>query len=805
MASGVIFAELHVVAGERQEASNSVGVAVSPMLSLFKRRRGQLFTVTDPSRPGAESLCRRLIEVIEDEYFRVPSRSITRSLEAAISAANVTLRDENSRLSPERQLRVGLCCAAVRDGDVFVAQVAPASAFILHNGVVTRVFGSYSVSSESGNSVSHSLESLGSRLDPHINFGFSPIEEGDLVVLASGASWKMIPDRYVVDAARQIDPEMAAQALYGSFTAHVRRPTTSMLVMKVADLPARSGSTEVRKVRATGSRDAAAAKPKKEKLPAGVMQASELDAGFGLRGSSSRGAAASRSRADYGAKTAPKERSEVRKPRSSTGLSAWDRLRLTLGRSQNAVSRLPGQSGGAKGRSNVRLRKPPQMRSERGRPGWILQFIIMLALAAIFVVIGNAAISTWKSWQIGDAEALLKQAQEKQTLAATAESQVSARAMLVQAGELINRALPAKDDQATRAMATSVQANIDRMDAVVRIDKASTVVDFGPIIQDKGDVTQMVLEGQDLFVLDEGQDRMFKYALNSDGRSVQDPGKHPVLMKKGDRIDGRAVNELFYAAWMPAGQLRTQPSLFLLESGRSIVTYDNKVGPARLDVAESARWGTIQAMTGFAGGLYLLDAKLKTVSYYPPTKNGYESQPYVLVDGNGRTDLSKAVDIALDGNLYLLEGTGQVRRFTKEGRPLDFAGDLPDGKITGPKALYASASTRSLYVLDAAGERIVQYSPEGKFQRQFRAEGKDVSFKEARDLYVDEVARRAYLLTRKSLIVFDLPPWSRRGWGRVEYLSPSALTDRLPMKSWDRVLLRRDGGGGDNRRPPYGI
>jgi len=296
------------------------------------------------------------------------------------------------------------------------------------------------------------------------------------------------------------------------------------------------------------------------------------------------------------------------------------------------------------------------------------------------------------------------------------------------------------------------------MDAVVRVDKAPTVVDFAPIIQDKGEVTQMVLEGLDLFVLDEGQDRMFKYALTPDGRSIQEPTKHPVLMKKGDRIDGRTVNELFYAAWMPSGQLRTQPGLFMLESGRSVVTYDSKVGLARLDVAESNRWGTIQAMSGFAGGLYLLDTKLKNLYYYPPTKNGYESQPYVIVDGNGRADLSRAVDIALDGNLYVLEGTGQVKRFSKEGRPLDFAGDLPDGKLAGPKALFASAATRSLYVLDAAGERIVQYSPEGKFQRQFRGDGKEVSFKDARDLFVDEAARRIYLLTRKSLVVFDLPP-----------------------------------------------
>ena len=55
-----------------------------------------------------------------------------------------------------------------------------------------------------------------------------------MVVLATGAYWKMIPDRYILDAARHIDPEMAAQELYGCYTAHVRRPTTSILVMRAS-------------------------------------------------------------------------------------------------------------------------------------------------------------------------------------------------------------------------------------------------------------------------------------------------------------------------------------------------------------------------------------------------------------------------------------------------------------------------------------------------------------------------------------------------------------------------------------------
>ena len=100
MASGVIFAELHTRSGEHQDGSDLVGVATSPVLSFFKRQRGQLFTVVEPSLPGCDDICHRLIQVVEDEYFKGSSRSIITSLRQAISAANERLRAENSRSPP---------------------------------------------------------------------------------------------------------------------------------------------------------------------------------------------------------------------------------------------------------------------------------------------------------------------------------------------------------------------------------------------------------------------------------------------------------------------------------------------------------------------------------------------------------------------------------------------------------------------------------------------------------------------------------------------------------------------------------
>ena len=768
MSDGVIFAELHMIYGEPQESSDLVGVATSPVFSLFKRRRGQLFTVVEPSFPGAEQICRQLIQSVEDEYFRDSSRTVTTSLRSAMSAANEKLRAENSSASPDRQLRVGISCAAIRGDEVYIAQVAPASAFILHGDSVKRVFSSFNLTPDisiDGNDPPS--EALGALLEPHVTFAYSSLQEGDMVVLASGSNWKLIPDRYVQEAGKHIDPEMAASELYGQYLAHARRPTTSLVVIRVSQLP-------VRKRREEPQPQAEAAAPvedRRELYEAPFVESSvapgragdrerardrvSLPEDAGRSGASPRGV-----RSGDGPRTKTPWVETVKEP--ATRPSIWSRVR-------------PGGSGGKPplyppgpplepvGKSSVKLRGRSGRVDGPTLPSWVLRVVVMVLLAAIFVVAARTGMEMWQSWQLGDPAALLQEAEAKRAQAASEADPASARSLLVESYDLLNRALRARNDESTRNLAATVQSDIDRIDKTVRIGNASVLIDYAPIADDTWNLTQMLLDGTNLYVLDEGMDRIFQYSLTSNGRELQEPDRHPVLVKRGDKLDGAVIGDLLSLTWMPAGQLRTSPAMFALESGRSIVSHDPRIGLSRIEVSESEKWGSIQAISGFAGGLYLLDTKQQGVFYYPPTKNGYESQPYTIVDSNARVDLSAGLDIALDGNLYILTDKGAIARFSREGRPLDFDGTLPSGPMAGAIGLFANSNTRSLYVVDEREQRIVQFSPEGKLQRQFMADGTNVSFKELRDVFVDEAGRKAYVLAHKSLLVFDLPPMQQEG------------------------------------------
>jgi hypothetical protein len=763
---GIIFSELHMVSGEQQETSDLVGFATSPVFSLFKRRRGQLFTIVEPSLPGAEQTCRQMIRTIEDEYFRDSSRTVTSSLRQALLLAGETLQAENAKLPPEMQVRVGVTCAALRESEVFVAQIAPGTAFILHDGILKRVFSAPALVPDGGNGV-HRSNSQDASLEPPVTFAHSDLSEGDTIVVASGANWKLIPEKQIVDAGKHMDPEMTATDLYGHYLVHARRPTTSLVVIKVSKLPARKrrdvpSRAPERSARTESKAEAhpelppqlpqPSARPADRRYPDAGRRMPPPAADGGPTGSAVRGSRPA-------IESRPKQL-QPEPPAAPEGRATPWRQRPPIAERGRGPAYPPGPALGPVGKSSIKL-KGGWGRSRATRspvPGLLFKVVLMLAMAAIFVVAGRTAIGMWESWRIGDPVVLLGEAEAKRTQASAEANPSDARAILVESHQLLNRALRARGDESTRQMISTVQSEIDRIDHTVRVSNARVVVDYTAVVDEKWDLARLLIDGNNLYVLDEGMDRIFLYALESNRESLQDPTKHPVLVKRGEKVDGVVVGDLLFLTWMPTGQLRTAPAMFALESGRSIIAHDPKLGLSRIEVTESQRWGNIQAVSGFAGGLYLLDTRQQGVFYYPPTKNGYESQPYMIVDSKSRVDLSKAQDIALDGNLYLLGGDGQVTRFSREGRPLEFDGKLPDGPMKGASRLFANANTRSLYVVDEDAERIVQFSPDGKLQRQFKAEGANVSFNGLRDIFVDEAGRKVYVLAQKSLFVFDLPP-----------------------------------------------
>jgi hypothetical protein len=114
------------------------------------------------------------------------------------------------------------------------------------------------------------------------------------------------------------------------------------------------------------------------------------------------------------------------------------------------------------------------------------------------------------------------------------------------------------------------------------------------------------------------------------------------------------------------------------------------------------------------------------------------------------SNLKLAVGLAVDGNVYVLKSDGTVSRFENGGE----AGWTPgavDPPLTQGTAIWTDLNSNFVYVLDAAGRRIVVFNKDsGAYVTEYESD----PFATATRLLVDEKNKTIYVLTPNTLYGF---------------------------------------------------
>jgi hypothetical protein len=139
---------------------------------------------------------------------------------------------------------------------------------------------------------------------------------------------------------------------------------------------------------------------------------------------------------------------------------------------------------------------------------------------------------------------------------------------------------------------------------------------------------------------------------------------------------------------------------------------------------------------------------------YRPQGNLYPNQPERYFPNSPPESLEQAVDMAIDGHIYILYQDGSVKKFLGgEIQPFEIRG-VPGG--LGDIAGFAvdPEGDGTVYIADRSNDRIVVLSPEGRFQSQFRA---DPSLTSLETLAVSQSDRRLYILAGGRVYSAALP------------------------------------------------
>jgi hypothetical protein len=406
-----------------------------------------------------------------------------------------------------------------------------------------------------------------------------------------------------------------------------------------------------------------------------------------------------------------------------------------------------------------RARARSGRRGEQWRqPNWGLAAALAIPVLALLFVGGYMLYQNWSS--SNQYSTHLEQARRKQEIAQSqAESPTVARDYWLEVLSSLQAAAAIQPDQPEIAeMRTQAEQELDRIDGVTRLAEITKIYEYtGP----SRAPNRLVVAGLDVYVLDRGGAQVYRHALNEQRNALRNPTADQLLLQQGQVIEGTTVMGLVDLTWMDEGGDRQAGALLVLDRAGHVFEYDpawEQIGHQSLGGADT--WRSPTSLRTFGSNLYLLDPMANQVLRY--MEGQYADAPNRWI-AQSDTDLRTAVDMGIDGNIYVLHNNGKLDKFYS-GERVPFGVTRVPRPLSGANSLYLDVeeATQYIYVADASERRIVQLDREGIFVRQLQPSlGQEELFRQLSGLYVDEMGAKLYYVASNALYVTDLPPVQR--------------------------------------------
>lgn len=276
-----------------------------------------------------------------------------------------------------------------------------------------------------------------------------------------------------------------------------------------------------------------------------------------------------------------------------------------------------------------------------------------------------------------------------------------------------------------------IEETRDSIDEVIRIENPPV---FADLSEKRSDVNA-------LGFVDVG-DRRFVYEYNAVYELVLDQIQDPLT------IDDE---EVVIAA---TGFDDRNSVVFLTKSGQLIELREGTV--SFMDTDDGAfRKGV--ALADWSNRIYVLDnAESQVWRYtYKGTSESFGSGE-AWISGDD-VDLSNAKDIAIDANVYVLQGNGDLLKFYAGSKTEFFINNVPFNSFIDPTKVFTNELTDQVYILDASESRVFVFNKDSRtgnidYAKQYYFDGVG----ELRDLYVDNDTNKLYVLSPSKIYEVDL-------------------------------------------------
>lgn len=195
----------------------------------------------------------------------------------------------------------------------------------------------------------------------------------------------------------------------------------------------------------------------------------------------------------------------------------------------------------------------------------------------------------------------------------------------------------------------------------------------------------------------------------------------------------------------------TKNSLLFLTETPSVAEFDVDAGNIEeIDITFAKSDAEIADIKIYNDRLYVLDTKNNQIYKHTRTISGYSKGISWVNEGD--FDISKATSFAIDGAVYILEKNGNVQKYLN-GYIKDFALLQPSNPVESPTRIFTLVDYKYLYILDPSNNRLLVFDKEsGELISQYISD----KFTEMKDVYIDEVNKKIFLLCGDKIYGFIL-------------------------------------------------
>jgi len=386
----------------------------------------------------------------------------------------------------------------------------------------------------------------------------------------------------------------------------------------------------------------------------------------------------------------------------------------------------------------------------------------MLVAAAVIILVLVPSIVAALLWQRGavgraEADTLLNLAEARLVSARDALDQDDtdvARRMLAEADEYVFRA---EEDHGSSTRSADLRRSIaQERKTVERVTPlyglTTPLIRFVPDAEPQ----QVMVMGQDIYVLDTGRNRVVAYRLMPDGESLAEPAEGQVVLSSGDVVDSVTVGPLRDLAWQaPVPGIDDKSSLLVLDADNHVFRYNQQVdGASVVDFGADRSWQQASQIETFLGRLYVADVGANQIYRYDP--GSYEQREQWFLPETV-VNLAGLMTMRIDGNIWLLFKDGTVLRY-HQGEQMPFSLDNSFAAPASPADLWVGQSSdETIYLGDALAERILVFDKAtGEYREQYQA-AEGTPLNGLRGLFIDSVQSTQYILTDSTLYQERLP------------------------------------------------